>query len=195
MIGNAVPVALGEAIGKSIATHLGAELLADRTEDGGTADVARSRSSSAAMDRTYEEWRDAVDAEDADLPAIHAAWIDEVLQSALEVDDHVLRRAGKLPERIKVSLPEHGVRRCLRAGLLIFASQFHAVGGIERDLTRHALHEPVHPVVAGGVILIIFGQADLELVFDRVCLWGGLHAAKLGLATALRFGRIFVFRP
>ena len=41
MIGNAVPVALGEAIGKSIATHLGAESLADRTEDGGTADVAR----------------------------------------------------------------------------------------------------------------------------------------------------------
>jgi hypothetical protein len=57
----------------------------------------------------YDEWRDAVDADDADLPAIHAAWIDEVLQSALEVDDQVLRRAATLPERLKVLLPEHGV--------------------------------------------------------------------------------------
>ncbi len=57
----------------------------------------------------YDEWRDAVDADDADLPAIHSAWIDEVLQSALEVDDQVLRRAGSLPEGLKVSLPEHGV--------------------------------------------------------------------------------------
>ena len=57
----------------------------------------------------YDEWRDAVDADDADLPAIHSAWIDEVLQSALEVDDQVLRRAAALPDRLKVSLPEHGV--------------------------------------------------------------------------------------
>ncbi|MBB3929250.1 hypothetical protein GGR25_000269 [Kaistia hirudinis] len=57
----------------------------------------------------YDEWRDAVDAVDADLTAIHSAWIDEVLQSALEVDDQVLRQAATLPERLKVSLPEHGV--------------------------------------------------------------------------------------
>lgn len=57
----------------------------------------------------YDEWRDAVDADDADLPAIHWAWIDEVLQSALEVDDQVLRRAATLPERLKASPPEHGV--------------------------------------------------------------------------------------
>lgn len=57
----------------------------------------------------YDEWRDAVDAVDADLPAIHAAWIDEVLQTALEVDDQILRRAASLPERLKASLPEHGV--------------------------------------------------------------------------------------
>ena len=57
----------------------------------------------------YDEWRDAVDADDADLPAIHSAWIDEVLQNALEVDDQVLRRAGSLPDGLKVSLPEHGV--------------------------------------------------------------------------------------
>ncbi|MCK8786585.1 hypothetical protein M0638_19605 [Roseomonas sp. NAR14] len=57
----------------------------------------------------YDEWRDAVDADDPDLPAIHSAWIDEVLQSALDVDDQVLRRAASLPERLKASLPEHGV--------------------------------------------------------------------------------------
>lgn len=57
----------------------------------------------------YDEWRDAVDADDPDMPAIHSAWIDEVLQSALEVDDQVLRRAATLPERLKVSLPERGV--------------------------------------------------------------------------------------
>jgi hypothetical protein len=57
----------------------------------------------------YDEWRDAVDTDDVDLTAIHAAWIDEVLQTALEVDDQVLRRAATLPERLEVLLPEHGV--------------------------------------------------------------------------------------
>ena len=57
----------------------------------------------------YDEWRDAVDADDPDLPAIHSAWIDEVLQSALEADDQVLRRAASLPERLKALRPEHGV--------------------------------------------------------------------------------------
>ncbi|TZG28792.1 Eco57I restriction-modification methylase domain-containing protein [Sphingomonas montanisoli] len=57
----------------------------------------------------YDEWRDAVDADDPDLPAIHSAWIDEILDSALEADEQVLRRAATLPERLKVPLPEHGV--------------------------------------------------------------------------------------
>jgi hypothetical protein len=57
----------------------------------------------------YDEWRDAVDADDPDMPAIHAAWIDEVLQTALEVDDQILHPADSLPERLKASLPEHGV--------------------------------------------------------------------------------------
>jgi hypothetical protein len=56
----------------------------------------------------YDEWRDAVDADDVDLPAIHTAWIDEVLQTALEVDDQVLRRAATLPTSLTISLPEHG---------------------------------------------------------------------------------------
>ena len=59
--------------------------------------------------RTYEEWRDAVDMDDADLPALHAAWIDEVLLTALEMDDAVLHRGARLPDRLTVSMPEHGV--------------------------------------------------------------------------------------
>lgn len=59
--------------------------------------------------RTYEEWRDAVDMDDLDLPALHSAWVDEVLVSALEMDGGVLRRTATLPERLTVSMPEHGV--------------------------------------------------------------------------------------
>ncbi|MDP5306214.1 Eco57I restriction-modification methylase domain-containing protein [Paracoccus spongiarum] len=60
--------------------------------------------------RTYEEWRDAVDTDDLDLSALHAAWIDDVLINALEMDETVLRRGGALPEQLTVSLPEHGVK-------------------------------------------------------------------------------------
>lgn len=59
--------------------------------------------------RTYEEWRDAVDMNDLDLPALHAAWIDDVLVTALEMDEAVLRRGASLPEQLTVSMPEHGV--------------------------------------------------------------------------------------
>ena len=59
--------------------------------------------------RTYEEWRDAVDMDDLDLPALHTAWIDEVLVTALEVDEAVLRKGATRPERLTVLMPEHGV--------------------------------------------------------------------------------------
>jgi hypothetical protein len=59
--------------------------------------------------RTYEEWRDAVDMVDLDLSALHAAWIDDVLLTALEMDETVLRKGATLPERMTVSMPEHGV--------------------------------------------------------------------------------------
>lgn len=59
--------------------------------------------------RTYDEWRDAVDMDDLDLPALHAAWIDEVLATAMEVDGGLLRRNGSLSERLTISMPEHGV--------------------------------------------------------------------------------------
>ena len=59
--------------------------------------------------RTYEEWRDAVDMDDLDLPALHTAWIDEVLVTGLEMDEAVLRKGATLPERLTVLMPEHGV--------------------------------------------------------------------------------------
>ena len=59
--------------------------------------------------RTHEEWRDAVDMDDLDLPALHAAWVDDVLLTALEMDGTMLRKGASLPERLRVSLPEHGV--------------------------------------------------------------------------------------
>lgn len=59
--------------------------------------------------RTYEEWRDAVDMDDLDLNALHTAWIDEVLVTALEMDEAVLRKGATLPERLTVLMPEHGV--------------------------------------------------------------------------------------
>ncbi len=64
---------------------------------------------SQRLRRTYEEWRDAVDMDDLDLPALHAAWIDDVLATALEMDETVLRKGARLPEQLTVSMPEHGV--------------------------------------------------------------------------------------
>lgn len=56
--------------------------------------------------RTYEEWRDAVDGEDADRDKLHAAWVDEVLRTALEADDQLLKPGKDLPASV-VELPEH----------------------------------------------------------------------------------------
>lgn len=55
----------------------------------------------------YEEWRDAVDADDAELDKLHTAWIDEVLRTALEADDQLLRIGKAVPSSV-VELPEHG---------------------------------------------------------------------------------------
>ncbi len=54
----------------------------------------------------YEEWRDAVDGDDADRDKLHAAWIDEVLRTALEADDQLLKAGKDVPASI-VELPEH----------------------------------------------------------------------------------------
>lgn len=54
----------------------------------------------------YEEWRDAVDGDDADRDKLHAAWIDEVLRTALDADDQLLKRGKDVPASI-ATLPEH----------------------------------------------------------------------------------------
>ncbi|MDX9720044.1 MAG: hypothetical protein RBU37_04825 [Myxococcota bacterium] len=55
----------------------------------------------------YDEWRDAVDGDDVALDALHAAWIDEVLRTALEADDQLLKTGTAVPAAT-VELPEHG---------------------------------------------------------------------------------------
>jgi hypothetical protein len=56
----------------------------------------------------YEEWRNAVDDEDADVDRLHGAWVDEVLRTGLDVDDSVLRRGDRAPTAATTELPEHG---------------------------------------------------------------------------------------
>jgi hypothetical protein len=55
----------------------------------------------------YEEWRDAVDSDDVDLDRLHVAWIDEVVRTALEADDAMLRRGEHVPPSACADLPEH----------------------------------------------------------------------------------------
>jgi hypothetical protein len=67
-------------------------------------DTSRARRLRSA----YEEWRDAVDDEDADLDRLHLAWVDEVLRTGLEVDDSVLCSGERIPRSASTDLPEHG---------------------------------------------------------------------------------------
>ena len=65
-------------------------------------DASRARRLRSA----YEEWRDAVDGDAADLDKLHAAWIDEVLRTALEANDQLLKAGKEVPTSV-VELPEH----------------------------------------------------------------------------------------
>ena len=65
-------------------------------------DSSRAKRLSSA----YEEWRDAVDGDDADRDKLHVAWIDEVMRTALEADDQLLKTSKDVPASI-VELPEH----------------------------------------------------------------------------------------
>jgi hypothetical protein len=62
--------------------------------------------------QAYDEWREALDLDDADLLKIHRAWIDLVLKQALELDEdgrgEVLKPATSL-DGLRYDLPEHGV--------------------------------------------------------------------------------------
>ncbi|NLD14651.1 MAG: ATP phosphoribosyltransferase regulatory subunit [Gammaproteobacteria bacterium] len=63
--------------------------------------------------QAYEEWREALELEDAQFAELHTAWIDEVLSRGLELDEDgkgdVLKRADWCAANLQASLPEHGV--------------------------------------------------------------------------------------
>jgi hypothetical protein len=63
--------------------------------------------------QAYEEWREALELEDAQFADLHVAWIDEVLSRGLELDEDgkgdVLKRADWCAANLQATLPEHGV--------------------------------------------------------------------------------------
>lgn len=63
--------------------------------------------------QAYEEWREALELEDAQFPELHVAWIDEVLSRGLELDEDrksdVLKRADWCAANLQATLPEHSV--------------------------------------------------------------------------------------
>lgn len=63
--------------------------------------------------QAYEEWRESWESDDPQFPDLHRAWIEEVLARGLELDEDgrgdVLRSGDRLPESLRVVLPEHGV--------------------------------------------------------------------------------------
>jgi hypothetical protein len=63
--------------------------------------------------QAYEEWREALELEDAQFAELHVAWIDEVLSRGLALDEDgkgdVLMRADWCAANLQATLPEHGV--------------------------------------------------------------------------------------
>lgn len=63
--------------------------------------------------QAYEEWREALELEDAQFSELHVAWIDEVLSRGLELFEDgkgdVLKRADWCAANLQASLPEHSV--------------------------------------------------------------------------------------
>lgn len=72
-------------------------------------DAAKKRSARQA----YDEWREALDLDDPELPKIHWAWIELVLKQVLELDENdsgdILKSAANLPEILRHDIPERGV--------------------------------------------------------------------------------------
>ncbi len=91
---------LVEVSGPFLAVPVLREVFPQGLEELETSRVRRLRSA-------YEEWRDAVDSDDAGIDRLHVAWIDEVLRTALEVDDSLLRSGKSISESLIVALPEH----------------------------------------------------------------------------------------
>lgn len=63
--------------------------------------------------QAYDEWREALETDDPQLPELHTAWVDEVLSRGLDLDGDgrasVLKRADWCIANLRVSLPEHAV--------------------------------------------------------------------------------------
>ena len=63
--------------------------------------------------QTYEEWREALETGDPQIPELHAAWVDEVLSRGLELDADrrvsVLKRADWCAANLATELPEHAI--------------------------------------------------------------------------------------
>ena len=63
--------------------------------------------------QAYDEWREALDHDDPDLPKIHRAWIDLILDRfwslTKTVTREILKSAEKLPANLRCDLPEHGI--------------------------------------------------------------------------------------
>jgi hypothetical protein len=63
--------------------------------------------------QAYEEWREASETDDPQLPELHTAWVDEVLSRGLDLDGDgrasVLKRADWCIANLRVSLPEHAL--------------------------------------------------------------------------------------
>jgi len=63
--------------------------------------------------QAYEEWREALELEDAQFAELHVAWIEEVLSRGLEFDEDgkgdVLKRADWCATNLQANLPEHSL--------------------------------------------------------------------------------------
>lgn len=63
--------------------------------------------------QAYEEWREALELGESDLPALHSAWVDIVLRQGLELDEDgdgdILKSGNELSENLSHQLNEHGV--------------------------------------------------------------------------------------
>lgn len=63
--------------------------------------------------QAYEEWREAMELEDAQFAELHVAWIEEVLSRGLELNEDgkgdVLMRPEWCAANLQATLPEHGV--------------------------------------------------------------------------------------
>lgn len=64
--------------------------------------------------QAYEEWREALENDDPRFPELHQAWMAEVLERGLELDEDgrgdVLKRGTAISDKLIIDLPEYGVK-------------------------------------------------------------------------------------